>query len=207
MASIRKAKKMGTYKAPSYDKKLYNAVVKQIEKTNKRLRNLERGGNYNSYASKKLFTRLDAKAMDVLQKTRKGKIVKSVKLRKGLSNTQLKAIQKATQQFLQSQTSTSRGIENVREQTKKSMFETLRLDPDSKITMDDIDDYYDMLGDKDFDFFNEKIGASAMWDMVADAKEMDASPDGFLKIIERHGMSVDEDVRAKALRLYDKYVI
>lgn len=207
MASIRKAKKMGTYKAPSYDKKLYRQTMEQIEKVNKRLRNLERGGNYNSYASKKLFTRLDAKSMDVLQKTRKGKIVKSVKLRKGLTNTQLKAIQKATQQFLQSQTSTSRGIENVREQTKKSMLETLRLDPDSKLTMDDIDDYYEMLGSSDFDYFNEKIGASAMWGLMEDAKEMDASEDGFIKMLNQYITINDEDVRAKALRLYNKYII
>lgn len=64
-----------------------------------------------------------------------------------------------------------------------------------------------MLGNKDFDYFNEKIGASSMWGLIEDAKEMDASPDGFLKIIERHGMSIDENVRAKALRLYDKYII
>lgn len=200
MASIRKAKKMGTYKPT-----LQEETRQMLKQVNRRLQDLEKSGNYNSWASKKLFTRLDAKAMDVLSK--KGKRIKSVQLRKGLTKTQLTAIQKATNQFLASATSTSKGIEKVREETKKSMFKTLRLDPDSKVTKKDIDDYYDMLGNKDFDYFNEKIGASSMWGLMEDAKEMDASPDGFLKIIERHGLSVDEDVRAKALRLYDKYII
>lgn len=207
MASIRKAKKMGTYVPKKVDKQLYQETREMVEKVNKRLRNLERGGNYNSYASKKLFTRLDAKSMGVLQKTRKGKHITSVKLTKQLTNTDLHAIQKASKQFLSSATSSSRGIENVSNRTKESMYKTLKIDPNMKITKEDVETYYEMLGNKDFDFFNEKIGASAMWGLMEDAKEMDATENQWLKIIENHGMSIDEDVRAKALRLYDRYIL
>lgn len=208
MASIRKAKKMGTYVPPKkVDKKLLQETQQMVDKVNKRLRNLERGGNYYSYSSKKLFNRLDTKNLDVLQKTRKGKHITSVKLTKQLTNTDLHAVQKASRQFLVSATSTSRGIEKVAEQTKKSMYETLKIAPDSKISKEDVETYYEMLGNSDFDYFNDKIGASAMWSLMEDAKEMDLSENEFISLLNKYITINDEDVRNKAIRLYNKYVI
>lgn len=213
MASIRKAKKLAkkqgvVFRQPDAQRKrLQQETREMINEVNRRLRNLERGGNYNSYASKKLFNRLDTKTLDVLNKSRKGKHVLGVKLKRGLTNTQLKAIQKASKQFLTSQTSTSRGIRQVSEQTKKSMLETLRMDEDSKITSDDIEDYYEMLSSNDFEYFNDKIGASAMWGLMEDAKEMDVDENGFVKMLNQYITLNDEDVRNKAIRLYNKYII
>lgn len=202
-------KKQGkTFSYPSTQRKeLVRQTQEMVSKVNKRLRNLERGGYYNSYASKKLFNRLDTKVLNVLNKSRKGKHVLSVKVPRNLTNTQLKALQKATKQFLVSQTSTTKGIINVAEATKKSMLQTLKLNPYSKVTEEDIEDYYEMLGSKDFDYFNEKIGASAMWNFMEDAKEFNQSKNQFLKTIELYGMSLDENARNKASRLYEKYIL
>lgn len=208
MASIRKAKKMGTYVPPKkVDKKLLQETQQMVDKVNKRLRNLERGDNYYSYSSKKLFNRLDTKNLNVLQKTRKSKHITSVKLTNQLTNTDLHAIQKASRQFLVSATSTSRGIEKVAEQTKKTMYETLKIAPDSKISKEDVETYYEMLGNNDFDYFNDKIGASAMWSLMEDAKEMNLSENEFISLLNKYITINDEDVRNKAIRLYNKYVI
>lgn len=218
MASIRKAKKMGTYKKPSYDKRLYNETIKQVEKVNKRLRSLSRNDDYYSWASKKLFNRLDSKKYNVLEKTSKSydigkenkqRVIKGIKLSKNkkLTNTDLKAIQKATQQFLTSKTSTSRGIKEVEEKTKESIYKTMKLDPDTKITREDVEKFYELLGENDFDKFAEKRGASTVWDLLEDAVEMDMSEDRFMKYFEENmGTFVDEEYRKSAQRLYDRYI-
>lgn len=207
MVSIRKAKKLGIYKKPSYDKKLYRQTVDQVNKANKRLRSLQKEGYYNSYASKKLFTRLDIKHLDVLDRTKKGSHVSRIKLNNRLTNTDLIAIQKATKQFLISKTSTVKGIRNVESNVKESIYQNLKLNQDTEITKEDIEDFYSMLSDNDFDYFSEKIGASALWYLIEDAKEKDADENEFITMLNQYITVSDEDVRNKAIRLYNKYVI
>lgn len=207
MASIRKAKKMGTYVPKQVNKQLLAETREMVQKVNKRLRNLERGDNYNSWASKKLFERLDAKSLGVLDKTRKGKHIRSVKLNKGLTNTDLHAIQKASRQFLTSKTSTSRGIADVEERTKDSMYKDLKIDKNRNISRKDVETYYEMLSNKDFDYFNEKVGASTMWNAIEDAKDSSDDKKTFVERISAYaGIIPDEDVRGKITRLYDLYV-
>ena len=207
MVSIRKAKKLGIYKKPSYDKKLYMQTVEQVNKVNKRLRSLQKEGYYNSYASKKLFTRLDVKNLDVLERTKKGSHVSRIKLNNRLTNTDLIAIQKATKQFLVSKTSTAKGIRSVESNVKESLYQSLKLDADTEITEDDIEDFYNMLSNNDFDYFSDKIGASALWYLIEDAKELYADENEFINMLNQYITVSDEDVRNKAIRLYNKYVI
>lgn len=207
MTSIRKAKKLGIYKPKKVDVNLYRDVKKQVEEVNKRLTRLRKSDEYGSWASKKLFKRLDTKNLDVLQKTRKGKIVQRIKLTKDLTNTDLRAIEKATNQFLQSKTSTSRGIKITKNKTIESIRKTLSLEQGRKVSDDDAEYYYDMLADKDFDWFNDKIGASAMWSLIEDAIEHNDSESDWIKRIENHAMTMnDVDARERALRLYEKYI-
>lgn len=208
MVSIRKAKKLGIYKKPSYDKKLYRQTVDQVNKANKRLRSLQKEGYYNSWASKKLFKRLDVKDLDVLDRTKKGSRVNRIKLNNRLTNTDLIAILKATSQFLLSKTSTARGIKSVESSVKKSLYQTLKVDADTKITEEDIEDYYEMLSNDDFDYFSEKIGASTLWNVIEEAKEeLAVNENKFITILNRYITINDEKVRNKAIRLYNKYVI
>lgn len=216
MASLRKAKKKakkeGRVFNPSNVKaELLDRARKSIEETNKRLRSLDRAGEYNTFASKKLFERLGSGKLNILKKARKinrGKVL-GLKLNLGLNNTDLTAIIKATAQFLKSATSTTKGINIVAEKTKKSMYETLKIQG-KDITMQDIEDYYDMLGDRDFDYFNDKVGASEMWVVIEDAVEHEDSATRFLKRL--NDMSIidamtDQDAKERALRLYTKYVL
>ena len=209
MTSIRKAKKLGIYKTKYVDMALYRRVKKQVEKTNKRLSRLKKSGEYGSYASKKMFDRLDTKNMNVLQKQRTGqKQVIRVKLNKNMTNTELRAVEKATGQFLKSKTSTARGIRITKNKTIKSIQDTLSLEQGRKVNGDDAEYYYDMLANKDFDWFNEKIGASSMWALIEDAIENNDSEADWVKRIENHAMTMnDMDARARAIRLFEKYII
>ena len=93
--------------------KLYNETLKQVRKTNARLDSLQRRNKKGgTWAIKKLRNRLDS---DILKAwTKNGKI----KIPKNITNTKLKQIQTATKQFLDSKTSTNKGIKSIREQTK-----------------------------------------------------------------------------------------
>lgn len=208
MTSIRKAKKLGIYKTKKLDKVLYQNVKKQVEEVNKRLTRLKKSDEYGSWASKKLFNRLDTKNLDVLERQRTGqKQVQRIKLTKNLTNTDLRAIEKATNQFLQSKTSTSRGIKITKNKTIESIRKTLSLEQGRKVTEEDAEYYYDMLANKDFDWFNDKIGASAMWSLIEDAIEHNDSESDWIKRIENHAMTMnDVDARERALRLYEKYI-
>lgn len=205
MASIRKAKKLGIYKVPKYTKdraKLLADTLKLISDANRRLKGLNQAGYKGTWASKKLAERLNTKVLNAWSK--QGKI----KINKTLTNTQLKAIQKATQQFLSSQTSKASGIKKVKESTLDSLRATLSKD----IELDemDVETAYEMLSNKDFDYFNnaDRVGASTMWALIEDAKEYNQSEDTFIsRLLNMYDSSNDLDAIERAKRLYDRYIL
>jgi len=205
MASIRKAKKLGIYKAPKYTKeraKLIADTRKIVSDANRRLKGLNEAGYKGTWAGKKLAERLDTKVLNAW--TKQGKI----KVSKTLTNTQLKAIQKATQQFLTSQTSKVSGIKKVKESTLDSLRATLSKD----IELDemDVETAYEMLSNKDFDYFNnaDRVGASTMWALIEDAKEYNQTEDTFIsRLLNMYDSSNDLDAIERAKRLYDRYIL
>lgn len=213
MASIRKAKKQAkkegrVFVNPNRATSLYKQVQRELKEVNKRLRALEKSGNYNSYSSKKLFERLGSKKLNVLNKSKKvnrGHVL-GIKLRKNMTNTDLAAVSKASNQFLRSATSTPKKLKKVVELTKKSMYETLKAQ-NKDISKEDIEAYYEMLGNKDFEYFNDKIGASTMWSIIEDAIEMGDTKKGFLDRLNNYITLNDVDIRDKAISLYNKYIL
>lgn len=205
MASIRKSKKLGIYKAPKYTKERAKIMAETralVDKANRRLKGLESAGYKGTWASKKLANRLDTKVLNAMDK--KGRI----KVNKNLTNTQLLSVQKATKQFLTSATSRPSGIKSVREKTIDSLRAT--LSKDVNLSDIDVESAYDMLSDKDFDYFNkdDRIGASTMWALIEDAIEYEQTESTFIQnLLNIMDFSNDMDAVNKAKRLYDKYVL
>lgn len=199
----RSRKKLKSRVIPSKEdkhQKLYNQTLKLSKKVNSRLKSLERRYSSGTWSSKKLFNRVNT--------TKIGNPVKNNRImpNESMNNTQLIYLQKAMNQFLNSKTSTKKGIKDVAEETKKSLKAALSID-DEDITDVDIDEMYEMLANDDFDFFNEKIGASAMWITIEDAKEVDETEDNFINRLELYMDLPDEEARTRARRLYNKYVM
>lgn len=204
MASIRKAKKLGTYKAIPYSKeraKLLAETRASVEKANKRLKGLSNAGYKGTWSSKKLINRLDNKKLDAWDK--RGKI----KINKRMTNTQLKAVQKASDQFLKSKTSTLKGIRDVKSSTIKSLQATLSDEQRGKVTEEDAEFYYDMFGSDDFNYFADKIGASTLWTLIDESIEKLDSEESWLKKLSNYITLNDLDMRERAIRLYEKYII
>lgn len=205
MASIRKSKKLGIYKAPKYTKdraKIMAETRALVDKANRRLKGLESAGYKGTWASKKLSNRLDTKVLSAMDK--KGRI----KVNKNLTNTQLLSVQKATKQFLASETSKVSGIKRVKNNTLESLKAT--LSKDMNMSDEDVETAYDMLSDKDFDYFNkdDRIGASTMWALIEDAIEYEQTESTFINnLLNIMDFSNDMDAINRAKRLYEKYVL
>lgn len=186
---------------------LLKQVRKQVKATNRKLKTLDAKGFYNSFSSKKLFERLGGS--NSMLKESQGKVL-GVKIKKNVTMSDLHKLAKATKNFLQSETSTPRSIKNVVKRTKESMYQTLKLEQGRDISMADIETYYDMLGDKDFDYFNtiDRIGASELWAMIDEAIDRDLSQNEFIKMFDRANIDINDlDVKEKIINIYNKYVL
>lgn len=213
MASLRKAKKQAKKegklfidpkKANKYTEQdlLKKSLKVQVDATNKRLKELDKKGYYNSFSSKRLFNRLGGK-IGALQKS--GKKITGIKVKNNMNMTDLTAVLKATKNFLSSATSSPTKLKKVIRDTKKSMFKTLKLKDDT-LTMADIETFYDMLGDSDFDYFNEKTGGSPVWAVVKESIAKGDSESEFLSKLNTLISLNDKDVKQRAVNLFKKYV-
>ena len=182
--------------------KLERETKKLVSKANARLDSLQRRYKSGTWASKKLANRLSSNKMRMW--TKKGKI----KLSKNPTRSQLVAVNKAITQFLNSQTSTKKGISDVREKTIESLRGTLSTDVE-EMSYDDAEKFYEMFGNNDFQTIADKIGSSALQACIEDAIENGDSESDFVKRLEWYGgvgMN-DLDIRDAAKRLYEKYVL
>lgn len=116
-------------------------------------------------------------------------------------------ILKESKKFLESKASTKKGIEEIKQRAKTTLKETLS-DIDVNITNQDIDDYYSMFEDNDFNNFIKETGltASEVWAIMDDATRSGDSENNFINRLNTFINIQDEDIRNRAIRLYNKYV-
>ena len=191
------AKKRVSGKKPKVD--LEKETRKLVSKANARLDSLQRRYKSGTWASKRLANRLSSNKFNMWSK--KGKI----KTGKNLTKTQLIGVNKAINQFLNSQTSTKKGISTW----KKNQVESIKLNrsDDPAFTEEDAEDFFEMFGENDFQYFGDKIGASKLQEIIYDAIKANDSEDNFLDRLELYIELNDLDIREKAIRLYEKYVL
>lgn len=188
--------------------KEYRRTQQRLNEVNKRLQALSKNGYSGTWASRKLLNRLQGgKVGDVIDVTKRGKQITGIKAGRRLTKTEMIAIQKASSQFLVSKTSTKKGIEETRKATIESLQTTLSTDK-KKLTNEEAEALYDMLGDSDFEDFVQKVGASTMWNLIEDAKDAGDSEKSFLARLERMAITLEDvNLRDKAIRIYEKYVL
>lgn len=185
--------------------KLYKQTLKNTQKVNERIRSLNRRYKKGTWAVKRLINRLDTNILSVWKNGR-------IELNKNLTQSQLIAINKATNQFLESKTSTKTGIKEVYSNVKESLKETLS-DDIRELTNEDVDFMYDMLGDDNFSYFNKDredtnfIGASELWIVIDEAINKGDDENTFLNRMNVFVNVNDEDIRNKAINIYNKYVV
>lgn len=201
----RNKKKLSTKQLRQIKKvdNLESNTVKLVKQANARLDTLQRRYKKGTWASKRLQNKL---ATNVIKgwNRKSGKI----KIPKNASRTQLRAINKAVVNFLNSKTSTKKGIKEVRVRTIESLKGTLSIDLD-EITTEEAETLYNMFGDNDFQDVASKIGSSTLQACIEDAIENNDDENTFIKRLGWYSSIEfnDVDIRNSAISIYNKYVL
>nr|DAI89289.1 MAG TPA: hypothetical protein [Caudoviricetes sp.] len=184
----------------SEQQQLFNELKKLSKRANQRIVRLEKEFGKDTWATKKLRDKLATEPLQAWTKTGR------VKVNKSMTTTQMKATIKATQQFLNSKTSTKRGIKQVKKTTIKQLAKSLGTD-DEDLTNEEAEALYDMLSDDYVTDILKYIPASNFWALIEDAKEAADSQESFISRISDYiEFGNDVDMRNKLIMIYEKYV-
>ena len=182
--------------------KLYEELKKLAKRANQRIVRLEREFGKDEWSVKNLRDRLDTQKLNAWTKTGR------IKYNKSMTITELRAVIKATNQFLNSQTSTKRGIKQVRKKQIEGIKRSMSID-DEEFTYEEAESLYRLFEDTDFTYFVPKyFTASEFWSLIQEAKEQNVDENGFIELIEMYltvGTDVEMLMRVKAI--YDKYLV
>lgn len=181
---------------------LLREINKLKRQANRQIKDVEKTIGENTWAVRKLRDKLESETVRAFSEHH------NVLANKKMSITQLRAVNKALQQFMSSKTSTVAGIEEVRQEVIQKISKTLTEDRGRNISYDEAETLYNMFTDNDTDELIKDMGASAFWDMLESAKEASDSEDQFADRIARYAQrEIDVDMRRKISNIYDKYVL
>ena len=194
-----------------------NALLLKIEKANARFRSLEKGGNFNTYASKELVRFAQANPyLSVKTSKKRSKGGKSRRSRQQRRHTlvitkgnipvaQQRLINKKLNEALNSKVFSNVGIERVRKETRRKVKETLELESGEKLTDKDVDLFYDIAKYK-YDDIIEKIGPSEFYQLVQLANKQNYNVEQWVELLNNY-VEINNDVmRKQAEYLYNKFV-
>ena len=181
---------------------LLREINKLKRQANKQIKDVEKTVGENTWAVRKLRDKLEAETVKAFSQHH------NVLANKKMSLTQLRAVNKALQQFMSSKTSTVAGIEEVRQEVIQKISKTLTEDRGRNISYDEAETLYNMFTDNDTDELIKDMGASAFWDVLESAKEASDSEEQFADRIARYAQrEIDVDMRRKISNIYYKYVL
>lgn len=179
----------------------FNKVIRLTGRVNKRINDINIQYGKESWATKNLISRLSVKGIDVV---RGGKI----KIPKNLSPQKLKLVESALNKFLNMKTSSVKGIKDTIKRQQKNIQISLS-DEELQITNKEAETLYSFFEDRDFGMITQilNIDPSDLWNILAQAKERNASESSFIKMIEQYTINgVDEDMKIALSNIYNKYV-
>lgn len=184
-----------------FSMKDYNDLVKDVRKANQRIQKLQGRYGESSWAINQLYEKIDNKNINGVSV-----LTGNIKINKNMSEIQLKAIQKATTNFLESQTSTLRGVKkaigNMQDAIKSNYS-----DMNKTISDKDAEKLYSFLESKETRGTVEKIGASDTWTRAIHAKEENLTKDEFINLFKNSKVNInDVDIREDLETIYNKYM-
>lgn len=173
-----------------------NKVEKAMREANQRIKSVSKKykGTTYMWAVNKLQSKLGKRYF------KNGRVV----IPKKIKTNELLKVYKEIESFLSSKESTKTGIKSIQEKAKQTIKNELF---EGEITSDDIDVYYSMLEDKDFNtLLNKDFTASEFWVTIDDSINAGDTEEDFYERLSQYPSIKDENLRNKAKNLYDKYV-
>ena len=175
-----------------------------LERANRKLINLEKANLGGTYASKQLLQSLQShKAVKIGSRKARNRI----KVIRSLNITEKRFVNKKLRQFVEAETSTPTGIKRKRDEIRENVLQGLSKLVDRQLTKQDLDDFYDLVENEDFQGLADMIGDSEMYVLVDEAKQKNLkNPKDFEKLLNKHMTSNTKEVRDKATRLFNKFI-
>lgn len=176
-------------------------IYLQTEKINKRLRSLERAGNFGKYKGKELLTFVkDSRFLKMSRRRR----LKVSKLREATFG-QLAIISKKFKSIIKSKGFSNIGIKKIREETRakvKKYFEDVN---ERELTNKELDTFFELLSYRKNEIL-DRIPPSDFFNLVLTAQNQNADENDFVELLSNYVTINNEDLRKEAKKLYHKYV-
>lgn len=165
---------------------LYRELKRLSKKSNERIRQIEKRYGKNSWAVNNLKNRLDSDKLNAWTKTGR------ISIKNDYSIPQMRAVIKANELFLKSQTSTLVGIRHLKKKVTKAIQESLSND---KVTISDkeAENLYKILEDKDNRGIVDKLGGSTIFGIANDVVRKNDNKDKFLDKVKQYLIYDKED--------------
>lgn len=184
--------------------KLEKETIKNIRKVNTKLKSLQRKNKDIKFASKRLKNKLTEQQINIYDLKRNRIRIPKIKM----NMTKLIYINKTLNIFLNSLTSTKKGIKEWEKRTKEGIQDLLEdLRDKEKVDNEDVEFYYETLTDSDFTDFSNKLKPSELWALIDYGVQKRMGKDEWINMLfDYMDIEPDEEIREKAERLYFKYV-
>ena len=195
----------------NYDAKLnYKRVVRRIGQVNKRIKDLNKYTNKESYATKLLLDKVAKSGISA--KGRRG-----IRIKKNISNRDLIKIENILNQYLNSETSTIKGIKAVEKRQKQHIKDVLGInekDSEKILNDDDIETLYRLFESEDFQNIIKKeyMEPSTVWILLKSAKEHDWTLERFKTEFMNYAKATpankvsDRDLQENIQKIYEKFM-
>lgn len=197
----RKRSTVGRKARPTLTSQTYYS----LEKANKRIKQLQKTGDFGTYASKDII-RLANQNKHI--KITKGRTKRLAMVKPGdISFAEMRLINKRLKEFNTAKTGTPSGIKEVKESTRQKMKETLSGLTDRDITDSDVEFLYELFTDKSSSNLFEYISPSELVIILSYAKEHHQSFESFWQALQNYTEITNQsDLREQALKIYNNYM-
>lgn len=190
-------------------KTVENTLRLQAEKINKRLRSLERAGEYGSRYTRDLIRFAQSNPFITIKKGKKSKRHRVVLSKAKMPLAQLRLIRKKFSEVLKSKVFSIIGINRARREQRKSLRETLEEQYGKDFSNEDLDKFYELTEyakQTQQESVLDKIPPSEFFALVQVAKERNMSTASWVNLLEDYVQINNDYMRAEAEELYYKYV-
>ena len=188
-----------------------NALRLQAEKINKRIRSLEKAGEYGSrYKIRDLIRFAQSNPYLIIKKSKKSKRHRLVLSKKHMPMVQLRLIRKKFNEVLKSKVFSKIGIIRARKEQRRSLRETFEEQYGKDFTNEDLDKFYELAEyaqQTQQESILDKIPPSEFFALVQVAKERKMSVSSWINLLSDYVQINNDYIRKEAEELYDKYVI
>lgn len=180
---------------------LYNLLKKEVKKANARISRIEKAFGEDSWGAKKIRPYLETEKLNAI--TEKGFIT----VRKSMTESQMKMVEKYVKRFNSYEISTIKGIKDVRQRTIESLRKYYSK-PKLDISFSEAETLYELQNSNDYDWIFNYMTPSEFWNFVEEAVNENWTEEEFVNELMIHYIQEgnDEQMIAKCQALYNHIV-